>query len=173
MYITECLAKSRSYIFIKSINQSKRSKWKGTQMYKMQERAWGEAELVMKHWTNGESHRPGSKAVMFTRTPSVPFRRNSVWSHQISWLIPGPGFLLVRNNGIITTLHPVGRYKYWMEKELISRGTSWYKLALNTGWWSVRSDGLSKIQGRIFQIVFQYEPREFICIPRGIGTMGS
>lgn len=52
-------------------------------LYKMQEWAWGEAELIMKHWTNGESHHPGSKAVMFTRAPSVPFRRNSVWSHWI------------------------------------------------------------------------------------------
>lgn len=26
----------------------------------MQEQAWGEAELIMKHWMNGESHRPGS-----------------------------------------------------------------------------------------------------------------
>lgn len=52
-------------------------------LYKMQEQGWGETKLIMKHWTNGEAHCPGSMGVLFTRAPSVPFRREDDWSHWI------------------------------------------------------------------------------------------
>lgn len=48
-------------------------------------------------------------------------------------------------------MYPVGKCKYWIEKELISRGASWgIHLAFDTGQWLVWSDGVSKSQCRIF-----------------------
>lgn len=37
----------------------------------------------------------------------------------------------------------------------------------------MESDGLSKVQCRIFQVIFWYEPRKLYAVPREMGTVGE